>query len=83
MNEDKCAQMHLDLVELLLAGLEDKKTIKEVLLKSNNLCQHNVSDIFVLKAAKKLGELKSIYDQGNMTEDEAKEEISNILVKLT
>ena len=76
-------RVHLDTVTELLKGLEGEKPIAEVLMSAEKLFVKDVSDKLVIKARQRIAVLKQRYGQGDMKEDEAKAEISSILLMLT
>ncbi|MEK7572113.1 MAG: hypothetical protein AAB553_07630 [Patescibacteria group bacterium] len=86
MNDRKQSRqdtIRFDLVTLLLDGIENRKTIIDTLNQASVICQQDNPGKIVLKAEAMVTELRGKYDQGGMTDHEAKEEISDILILLT
>lgn len=75
--------LRLGLVEELLQGLEGEKSIDEVLISAEKFFIEDVSDRLIIQARQKITALKQRYTQEEMKDDEAKVEISGILLMLT
>ena len=86
MNDTKHASidtLHFELVTELLQGLEGEKSIAETLACAEKLCNKEVSEKIILKAKPQIMTLKEMYSQKKIKDDEARGEISNILIMLT
>lgn len=70
-------------VEELLKGLEGEKPIYETLESAEKLFVKDVSGRVIVRAKDEVMRLKQSYSQGKMKDDEARVEISNILLALT
>ena len=76
-------RLHLDLVTELLKGLEGEKPIAEALTSAEKLFIKDVSDKIIMQAKQRITLMKQRYIQEKMKDDEAKTEISSILLMLT
>jgi hypothetical protein len=86
MNDTKqtsIGTLHFELVTKLLQGLEGEKSIAETLVGAEKICNKEVSEKIMLKARPQIMTLKEMYGQKKIKEDEARTEISNILIMLT
>jgi hypothetical protein len=75
--------IRFDVVEELLRGLEGEKAIDKTLISAEKLFVGDVSDRLIKQAKQRVTTLNKRYSQGEMKDNEAKVEISNILLALT
>jgi hypothetical protein len=76
-------RLRFDLVSELLKGLEGEKSMAEMLSYAEKLFIKDVSDKEIIQARQRIALLKQRYSQEKMKDDEAKSEISGILLMLT
>jgi hypothetical protein len=76
-------KLRFDLVTELLKGLEGEKPIDETLTSAEKLFIKDLSDKITIESKQRITTLKQSYSQQKIKEDEAKTEISNILLMLT
>ena len=76
-------KLRFDLVTELLKGLEGEKPINEILTSAEKLFIKDLSDKIIIESKQRITNLKQSYNQQKIKDDEAKTEISNILLRLT
>lgn len=83
MVDNTLNNLQADLIETFLPQVEGKKKAKEVFAKAWEICQEHSSDMYVKRVSEKIEKIKKYCDQGVISEEDARDEVTEILMTLT